>query len=165
MSETEKKPEWKYGLSETEVELQGPNGKRAAPALVHENCPGLAVTMQPFGVFTVTHVSTGLKLCNEYQRASSAVLAMSQFALVAGMKETTWAELDNDSAVKLIKDLDSEPVPFDGYTSTSKDGTRNMTVSEWFQAVRFPLFDEFPWEDRDPFDDALENFEKVGEVK
>lgn len=153
--------EWKYGLFETEVELQGPSGRRTAPALVQEDCPGLAVTMQPFGVFTVTHIGTGMKLCNEFQRASSAILAMSQFALVAAMKGATWEDLDQESALKLMQDAGSEAVPFDGYTSTSKDGTRKMTISEWFQSVRLPMWDEFPWEDQDPFEGAIDNFVRV----
>ena len=161
MSNEQPMPECQHGLSEISVEIICESKSLTVPGLVHKDCPGLAVTMSPFGVFTVTHINSGLKICHQYQRASSAVLIMSQFGLVAAMKGTSWSELDKASAFKLIQNADSDEVPFDGYMSTSKDGTRKMTVSEWFQAVRFPFMDEFPWEETDPFETAIDNFEKI----
>lgn len=153
--------EWENGLTETTVEINCPDGKVSVPGLIQKDCPGLAVTMAPFGVFTVTHVSTGHKLCNGSQRMACALWTMSQFALVASMKGTSWADLDQGAAVNLIKEAALLDVPFDGYTNTSSQGTRKMTVGEWFQAVRMPVFDEFPWEEKDPFDEAVQNFEKI----
>lgn len=164
MSNTEANAEWQNGLQETTAEISCPAGKASVPAITQKDCPGLAVTMAPFGVFTVSHVSTGNRLCHGSQRMSCALLTMSQFAMVAQMKDKSWADLDQDSAVELIKEVSADQVPFDGYTHTSSQGTRKMTVGEWFQTIRTPVFDEFPWEDRDPFDDALENFEKIGEA-
>lgn len=159
MSDQQTTGEYEDGLSEVIVMIQGEAASSSVPGLVHKSCPGLAVTMAPFGCFTVTHVNTGRKLCGGYQRASSALLTMSQFALVAAMMNKSWSVLGPEGASSLIRDAGPDEVPFNGYTSTSKTGTRKMTVSEWFQIVRLPIMDEFPWEESDPFEGALQNFE------
>lgn len=161
MSSEQSAPEYQDGLSEISVNTLNESKTLTVPGLTHEACPGLAVTMFPFGCFTVTHVNSGLKICNQHERASSALLVMSQFALVAAMKGKSWSELDQAEAVNLIRDAGSDEVPFEGCTSTSKSGTRKMTVSEWFQGVRIPIMDEFPWEDSDPFERAIDNFQKI----
>lgn len=152
---------WGSGLEETTIEVSAPEGKVAVPAITQKSCPGLAVTMAPFGIFTVSHVGTGNRLCNGSQRMACALLTMSQFALIASMKGKSWADLDQDSAVDLMSEAALLDVPFGGYTSTSSGGTRKMTVREWFQHVRMPVFDEFPWEEKDPFDEAVKNFSKI----
>lgn len=162
MSSAEIDTEYKHGLSEMAVEIDSPAGRLAVPGFTHQASPGLAVTMYPFGCFTVTHIGSGLKISNRFERASSALLVMSQFALVAAMKDRSWSDLDKDSARNLIREAGEYEVPFDGYTSTSKGITRKMTVSEWFQSVRFPIFDEFPWEETDPFESAIQNFDQIG---
>ncbi|RKR79221.1 hypothetical protein [Marinobacter nauticus] len=150
------------GLTEIEIEIPVVSGERKmVPALIHQSCPGLAVTMIPFGVFQVTHINTGRKLCRLYQRTSSALLAMSQWALIAHMKGKSWAALSQSGAADLLNETADEEVPFDDCTSTSQGVTRKMTVSEWFQHLRMPLFDEFPWEETDPFELAISNLEKI----
>ena len=151
--------EYDYGLTETTVEVVSENGKHEVPALTHKSCPGLAVTMFPFGTFGVTHIPTGCRLANVSERASVALLTMSQFALVAKMMEADWSLLDTKTASAMIADALDKPVPFDGCTSTSQEGTRKMTVGEWFRHVRIPVIDEFPWEDSDPFEEAINNLE------
>lgn len=154
--------DYKYGLSEITVDLQTSSGEsKTVPGLVHEACPGLAVTMLPFGVFAVTHINSGFRLCNSYQRASSALLAMSYFALIADMEGKSWADLDQAGGVSLISEAADKEVPFKGATRTSTEGTRKLTVGEWFRCHRIPLFDEFPWEETDPFNDAITNLEKI----
>lgn len=161
MSNTNPPCEWEHGLAEAAIEISTPAGNPTVTGLTHKSCPGLAVTMHPFGVFKVTHIPTGLKLGRAYERASSALLAMSQFALVANQEGKSWASLDQAAAIHLIESAGSQKVPFEGFTVSNRQGTRKMTVQEWFQAVRFPTFDEFPWEERDPLDDAILNFEKI----
>jgi len=154
--------DYQYGLSEITVQIPAPDGvTRTVPGLTHKSSPGLAVTMLPFGVFQVTHISTGRKLCNNYQRASTALLAMSQWALIADFKSTSWADLGLTGSADLISEVSSEEVPFDGCTSTSQGVTRKMTVGEWFRSHRLPIFDEFPWEEVDPFELAISNLEKI----
>lgn len=148
-----------YGLTETTVEVVNENGKHKVPALTHKNCPGLAVTMFPFGAFGVTHIPTGCRLANASERASVALLTMSQFALVAKMMKTGWDLLGMKTANAMITDASGKPVPFDGYISTSQKEARKMTVGEWLRHVRMPAFDEFPWEDSDPFEEAINNLE------
>ncbi|KAE8545395.1 hypothetical protein [Marinobacter nauticus] len=156
------KTEYQYGLSEITVQIPAPDGvTRTVPGLKHDSAPGLAVTMLPFGVFQVTHINTGRKLCNTYERAGSALLIMSQWALIAHMKGKSWAALSQSGAADLISETADEEVPFDDCTSTSQGVTRKMTVGEWFQHQRMPLFDEFPWEERDPFELAIANLEKI----
>src|SRR5690554_3330302 len=159
MSDEQTTAEYEDGLSEITVQIRGEAGSSSVPGLVHKSCPGLAVTMAPYGCFTVTHINTGRRVCMGYQRASSALLKMSQFALVAAMRNESWSELDQEGASSLLRDVGPDEVPFDGCTTTSSAGTRKMTVSEWFQFVRLPIMDEFPWEETDPFEDALQNFE------
>ena len=130
-------------------------------AIAHKDCPGLAVTMVPFGAFQVTHINTGRKLCGLYQRASTALLKMSQWALIADMKGKSWADLDQAGSAQLIEQAADDEVPFDGCTSTSQGVTKKMTVGMWFQHRLAFTWDEFPWEERDPYDMALENFEKI----
>ena len=150
------------GLTETKIQIPVQSGDRkVVPALVHKACPGLAVTMIPFGAFQVTHVKTGRKLCRLYQRASSALLSMSWWALIADMKGQSWADLDQAGSARLIEQAKDDEVPFDGCTSTSEGVTRKMTVGEWFQHQRMPMFDEFPWEETDPFETAITNLEKI----
>lgn len=162
MTEEQAIPGCPYGLKEIAVDLKTSSGEpRTVPGLAHEACPGLAVTMLPFGVFAVTHINTGYRLCNSYQRASSALLAMSCFALIADMEGKSWADLGQAEAAKLISEVADKEVPFDGCTSTSRGVTRKTTVGEWFQDQRMPMFDEFPWEEFDPFENAIDNFEKI----
>ena len=162
MIEQQSKPDYQYGLSEIAVQVTSPVGvTRNVPGLTHRATPGLAVTMLPFGVFQVTHINTGRKLCGNYERAGTALLAMSHWALIADMKGKSWAALSQTGAAALIRDTDSEEVPFDGCTSTSQGVTRKMTVGEWFQHQRIPIFDEFPWEEVDPFELAVANLEKI----
>ncbi len=161
MSDKQTTAEYQDGLSEIAVQIQSHAKKLTVPGLTHKSCPGLAVTMRPFGCFTVTHINSGLRVCDAYQRASSALLTMSQLALVAAMKNKSWSELDQEAAFNLIRDAGPDEVPFDGCTSTSNAGTRKMTVSEWFQIVRLPIMDEFPWEESDPFEGAIQNFEMM----
>lgn len=151
--------QYDYGLTETIVKVVNENGKHMVPALVHENCPGLAVTMFPFGAFGVTHIPTGCRLANVSERASVALLIMSQFALVAKMMQTSWDIQDMKTASAMITHASDKPVPFDGYTSASQKETRKMTVGEWFQHVRMPVMDEFPWEEADPFETAINNLD------
>jgi len=150
------------GLTETTIEIPVMSGEhKMVPAMVHNSCPGLAVTMIPFGAFQVTHIRTGKKLCRLYQRASSALLSMSQWAMIADMKGKSWADLDQAGSARLIEDAKDDDVPFDDCTSTSKGVTKKATVGMWFHLKRMPMFDEFPREERDPYDMALQNLEQI----
>tara|TARA_R110001599_G_scaffold333854_1_gene549921 strand:- start:983 stop:1315 length:333 start_codon:yes stop_codon:yes gene_type:complete len=104
MSDKQTTDEYADGLSEIAVQIQNQVKNHTVLGLTHKSCPGLAVTMRPFGYFTVTHINSGLKICNVYERASSALLVMSQFALVAAMKNKSWSELDQKGVVDLIQD-------------------------------------------------------------
>ncbi|HET8799647.1 MAG TPA: hypothetical protein VFN01_00550 [Marinobacter sp.] len=161
MSNEQPMPECQHGLSEISVEVRTNFGVVTVPGLAHEACPGLAVTMNPFGVFSVTQIRSGLKLCNIYQRASSALLAMSWWALIANAENKSWKEMGPAEASVMISKASDKPVPFDGCTSTTKGVTRKMTVGEWFQHQRIPMHDEFPWEETDPFETAIDNFERI----
>jgi len=152
-----------HGLNQTNIEIKSKDSPEGllVPALLHKNCPGLAVTMHPFGCFTVTHTATGYSVCSTYERAASALLTMSQFALVATMSRKSWASLNTESAFNMIREAGQDEVPFGDCTSTSQGVTRKMTVSEWFQAVRTPFPGEFPWEEVDPYELAIENLERA----
>jgi len=65
------KTEDQYGLVEVTVEIRTEGGPRNVPGLSHKACPGLVVTMYPFGMFQVTHTETGLSsaACTKELRA------------------------------------------------------------------------------------------------
>ncbi|BES72196.1 hypothetical protein RE428_32140 [Marinobacter nanhaiticus D15-8W] len=162
MTDNTFKTEYTDGFYEVSVEIGTKGGRFTVPALAHKSAPGLAVTMFPFGCFTVTHIQSGSSMAIDFQRASNALVVMSQYALIADMRGTSWEDLDTKAAAAFIKEVSGDAVPFDDCTVTSCGETRKMTVAEWFQSVRMPFPDEFPWEDTDPYEAALENFEKVG---
>lgn len=153
--------EYPDGLTEITVKISSPNGGATVPGLTHRACPGLAVTMFPFGCFSVTHISTGRNMANTYERASSALHLMGQFALVAATQGKTWEDLDVKAASELISAAKDYEMPVSRYSVTEGGQKRAMTIGEWFQAVRMPFPSEFPWEDSDPFEDALDLFEKI----
>jgi hypothetical protein len=148
-------------LSEKPVTIHAQSGAITVPGLVHEACPGLAVTMHPFGVFAVTSTKNGVKLCNIYQRASTALLAMSWWALIADAEGKSWEEMSPEDASAMMTGAKDKAVPFEGCTSSSQGETRKMTVGEWFQHQRMPVHDEFPWEEKDPYEMALENLDAL----
>lgn len=162
MSDAKENPYDQYGLIEAPVEIKTAGASLTVPGLTHESCPGLAVTMRPFGAFTVTHIASGLKMCSYYERASRAILVMSEYALIAESKGVSWAGLDKDESIRLITDAFTDEVPFDGYTVTNSEGVKKQTIGEWRSHLTNGFFDEFPWEETDPFEVALDNFEKVG---
>jgi len=149
------------GFKEIQVTVNVNHSPVSLPGFVHDNCPGLAVTMYPFGAFTVTHIESGMKICGHYERASSAILVMSQYALIAASKNASFQSLDQKGVVSLISDTSADDVPFDGYTSRSIEGVRKFTVKEWRNSLTNRFFDEFPWEEHDPFEDAVQNFSKI----
>lgn len=143
------------------VKVAVEKGVVSAPGFVHKACPGLAVTMYPFGCFTVSHISAGTKMCGHYERAANAILVLSQYALIAASKGVSWADLDKGAVIQLIRDAGQDEVPFEGCTSTSSEGVRAMTVQEWRAGFRVG---EFPWEETNPFEAAVKNFSRVGEA-
>lgn len=147
------------GFVEKLVKIDGPEKSMDVPGLTHKSAQGLAVTMQPFGRFTVTHTSSGYKMTPLYERAANAILRMSEFAMIAKMLGISWAEVTKKEAGKIINDAKEQEVPFDNATSTSQGVTRKMNVGEWFQSVRMDSLGEFPWEDVDPFEEAANNLE------
>ena len=155
------KTELEGGFTEAVIRIDGPDKSMDVPGLIHEAAKGLAVTMQPFGCFTVTHVNTGYKMTPLYERASNAILRMSEFAMIAAMLGVSWADVSKEEAGSIIGDAKDKPVPFDNATSTSQGVTRKMTVGEWFQSVRMDELGEFPWEEIDPFEEASNNLESI----
>lgn len=128
------------------------------PGIVHEYCPGLAVTMSVFGLFTVTHIPSGLAMCGDYERNGAAASIMVRYQLIAKEHGFSWTNWEPDTTKPLF-DLE---VPFDGGTVTSSDGTRKQTIKEWIQSVkRHPFMDEFPWEEKHPLDMAFDELERL----
>lgn len=160
MSE-EKKLEVPF-VEQTTVTIKTAIGDVEVPAMTHEFCPGLAVTMQPFGLFTVTHIKSGMKLCDAYERSNSALLLLSQFALIAKDNGFSWTDSNPQESIKKSGD---KPVPFGGSTITDSNGTNPMTVKEWVRHLRMMNFggivDEFPWEENNTVDEAMKNLGKA----
>jgi hypothetical protein len=142
MSTTTTKPVW----DETTVEVACVEGPEVVPAMVHPHCPGLAVTMRPFGVFRVSHVRTGMAISGEFERAGNAAAEMVTWAALALALGFSW-DNDGQACAAAIKAGGDTPFPAGG-TSTSAEGVRPLTISEWVGMARYSLLaDEFPWED------------------
>ena len=150
-------------LNKVTIDITTEDGAVSTPAINHDNCTGLAVTMVQFGFFVVTHAETGLKLSDKYERAGSALLVLSQFALIAKENGFSWDGGTQSEVTGIMKEIYQKPVPFDGATITSKNGTRKQTVIEWIHNLRAinirGYVDEFPWEEHCPWNDALDNLE------
>ena len=144
-------------LEQVTVPVEFKQGQQDVPAVVHEYCPGLAVTMSNFGTFTVTHVPTGKSMCGHYERYAEAVLMMTKFQLIAKENSFSWVDWSQEQ----LAGIADNSVPFDSATVTSSDGTRLMTINEWLRYTRMPSFDEFPWEERHPLDSAEENLARL----
>lgn len=121
-------------------------GPEEVPGFVCEAIPTLAITMRAFGLFDVTHVESGLRICGPYERAGNAAEALVKVALcfdVTGSRR---------ELILSVGELGDEPVPFEGATTTEAGETRPMTRKRWLGLERhnFPP-DEFPWEDQSPW--------------
>jgi hypothetical protein len=149
------------GFTEKMVKIDAQKESMDVPGLIHKSAEGLAVTMQPFGCFTVTHISSGYKMTPLYERAANAILRMSEFAMVAKMLGVSWGDVSKEEARKIISEAKDKEVPFDNATSISQGVTRKMNIGEWFQSVRMDALGEFPCEDIDPFEEAVNNLESI----
>ncbi len=126
-------------------------GPKEVPALAHPWCPGLAVTMTNFGLFSVTHVASGARICGDFERSSTAELMMVRWASVGHAYGFTWEEKDRGKLALALTTCGDRPVPFGGATSTGGAGTRPLTVAEWRDLMRMVHYrDEFPCEDVHP---------------
>jgi PAS domain-containing protein len=132
------------------------DGYKFVPGVAIEQCSGLAVTMCGVGRFTITHISSGSRVCNgNYERCDKAIHDMSRLAAIAHAHGFSWEE---ESPQDRIKEIADKPVPFDGCTITDKDGTRPMPIGRFIQSLRpcvpFRDIDSPPWEDERPIDEA-----------
>ena len=151
-------------FKETTVYVETNSGKRKVPAIANDLTIslGLAVTMAEFGYFEVTHIKTGMRLGYQSERAVSALLTLSQFALIAHKHGFNWDDLDKDKAIKKISEIGDEPVPFEGRTKTTKGRIDKIKISEWIDSARvFNCIGEFPWEEFRPRDQAIKNLSKI----
>jgi hypothetical protein len=127
---------------------------RPTRALVHPGAPGLAVTMNNFGIFDVTHTASGMAVVKGYERMGSAALALAHLSRLAD-----WTIADGKAIAQQIKDHADEPCGVEGCTVASLNETRPMTKMELFQSIRSPILrNELPWEspDDDPWAVAID---------
>ena len=149
-------------FDETTVAITTKSGEIEAPALTHEMCPGLAVTMAPYGVFTVTHTATGMKLCGRFERCGTAISILVKFQMIAKAHDLNWSDWDDGSERRFSESFGGE-VPFDGAETISMGETRKMTIREWMGSIRGDFFfNEFPWEDVNPLQEAKDNLRLLG---
>lgn len=149
-----------------EIDVRVPEKKISREALVHDYAPGLAVVMHEFGEFVVTHVPSGKRLGATYERCGSSMRELSGWALIAKACDFSWDKISGDDP-ELLKELfdriKSLPVPFDGATTTSKDGTVPMSIGQWADRVKNPFLNsEFPWEEEHPH---TTTFKRLAQIK
>lgn len=126
---------------QTEITAATESGDRKIPGCIHPRIPGLAVTMNNFGVFDVTHILSGKLIAAGFERVVSAQYACVQFAFA-----TDW-RLDANGIADDMKARGSEPCGIPGATITGGETTRPMTKKEIIETVRCNCWgDEFPWE-------------------
>lgn len=147
------------------VTIKTDKGDIVVPALTHPKSQGLAVTMSGFGVFEVTHIRTGLKLTGRHERMGTALLLMSKFVKIAQANDFTWDDLSQEEAKQTMNDLSGKEVPFEGYEITSNGKTKRGSIGDWINGLSMYSFDsvigEFPWEESNPLDEALEILAQV----
>jgi hypothetical protein len=137
----------------TQVATACADGMVAEPSIVHEWCPGLAVTMHDFGIFRVTHIASGMALGGRYERVGSACRELAEWAAVGRAIGMAFALADAVVVRDTLMAHLDDAVPFPGATTTEKGVTRPSTVREWYQLIRTSdLVDEFPWESESPMD-------------
>lgn len=130
------------------AKIATPDGLKEVPGVCHSNAPGLLVTMASFGLFEVTHERTGMRMSARYERASSAMLVLAQFAAIGSAYGVDYTK-DRDELVSALKACAAKPVPFKGSAVTDAAGTRPSTCGSWLQWERDPahqVVGEFPWE-------------------
>lgn len=149
-------------FEESTVVLATKNGECKVPAMTHQYCPGIAVTMAGFGVFRVTHIASGSSMSGDYERAGSAALIMVQLAMIAKAGNSDWSKIQASDAVEFIESINDLPVPFSGATTT-KDGVPcPMSIKDFMSCVRLGSgFMEFPWEESSPYDEAFSILEEL----
>lgn len=170
MSETEEALKFKDGF--TTIRGKDPDSgevwERQVVSRQHPMAPGLAVTMVAFGVFNVTHISTGSRMCGTTSRDGTAMHYMACFAAIAKANGFSWAELKTRESVKeRIDAIGDRSVPFEGATWTNKEGAKPMTILEWIRVVgTHTPRDDFPWEapSDDPIEDAVMLLESLRET-
>ena len=140
--------DWNTG----EIKIATASGEQEVRCLQHSAVRGLAVTEARFGVFDVTHITSGRTIASGYLRAGEAALTMAQLHLCLG---DDWMLASQELTVQMeVRGL--EPVPFEGCTITSGGTRRTMTKGEYIQSVRTRLaFDAYPWESESPMDIAM----------
>lgn len=145
---------------EKDIDASMRNGeKKKFPGLIHKYCPGIAVIMTGFGYFNVTHINSGLKITDDYERACSAILVLSQLAIIANDIGFEWDDLTSADIVNIIDKNSMRLVTFEGETITTKDGSRKMTIGEYINSINPRRYvEEFPWEELHPSNLAMLNF-------
>lgn len=147
-------------FKQTTVSIATKDGPRDVPAVVNALVPGLAATSSNFGLFEVTHIGSGLKMPGGvHERAGRAMLLLAEYGAIGHAYGIDYTQ-PGPAVIEALKALDAKPVPFDGATVTSGDGTRPQTVFEFIQFINnWIVGDEFPWEA--PADDPMEQAGRI----
>ncbi|HSH44425.1 MAG TPA: hypothetical protein VK966_01080 [Longimicrobiales bacterium] len=142
------------GWRHTMIKVPGKDGVNDFPALVHDAAPGVGIVVFPWGLFSVTHLRSGMRLNGPYERAANAAIEAAQWAKVLDLE----AAASGDDLVKQVEAAPDDPVPFGGATITDNEGSRTMTRREWFESVMADRgwVVEFPWEEQSPWERADE---------
>lgn len=113
------------------TQIQTEAGSMTVPALKHKHCKHLCVTMPSFGLFEITHIASGRKVCGNYERAGNAMadmLALSIAFIRIGVSDDATYE-DLKQAIKQSDIVIDE---------------LGMTIPQYITLNR--LVNEFPWE-------------------
>lgn len=167
MTYAEKMPPFEDSQVGIAVDVDGRREFVSVPGQRHPWAPGLAIIMRPFGLFSVTHVPTGMGLSNSYERVANAQLTLAECAMVARVCGVRWDDPGFESLV-FVLDHGSKPVPFDGYYTQGADGVKKPhTIREWIEHLRSDIAQfvgEFPWEDKHPGNAAAELLRRAHET-
>ena len=142
-------------LKETTVIIKTQEGDIETPALIHPCCAGLAVTMHCFGRFTVTHIKSGMKLCQQYRLMGDALLVLGRMAMIANENGISW-DVDQDKVKQNIKQIFETPVPFSDVTFIQNGEERPLTCQEYITGLSRNYIDPYQF---DEFDNESMAFE------
>lgn len=114
---------------------------------------GLCISMMTFGMFTVTHINSGMRISRVYDRAIDALLTLTHWAIIAREYKFSWSDVTVDTFAEHVKWIMPYPIP-------REISDEAMTIKEWTDHIRTECYVKTDVEEK-----ALYNINKILEER